>query len=63
MTDDNKVTKIRMRKLLEAARNDELNEFVERMYKGWRLIEYDVGENPVTGRPYARLGLLRKESG
>lgn len=63
VTDDSKVTKIRMRKLLEAARNDELNEFVERMYKGWKLIEHDVGENPVTGRPYARLGLLRKESG
>ena len=62
VVDDNSVSRQGMRKMQEARRNDEVKEIVERIYKGWRLIDYDVGENDVTGRQYVRLKLIRKEN-
>lgn len=63
ITDDNRITKRQMRKLLEAARNDEAKSYLERIYKGWRVIDCDIGENPVTGRPYAHIKLIRYDTG
>lgn len=63
ITDDCRISKRQMRKLLEAARNNEAESRLERIYKGWWVIDYDIGENPVTGRPYARVKLLRKDTG
>lgn len=61
ITDDYKITKKRMRDLQEAARNDEVKSFVESIYKGFELISHRIGKNEVTGRPFARLCLRRKE--
>ncbi len=61
VVDDNRITKKKMRKMQEATRNDEVKRAAERMYIGWRVIDYQVGENPVTGRPYARFKLKRKD--
>ncbi len=60
VTDDNSVSRKRMRKVQDAKRNDEVKRVIERIYIGWRVIDYDVGINPVTGRDYARFKLLRK---
>ncbi|MCM1298208.1 MAG: hypothetical protein NC203_00495 [Firmicutes bacterium] len=61
--DDDRITKRRMRKLIEAARNNEVEAYLRSVYKGWNVIDHDIGENPVTGRPYARLKLMRTGSG
>ena len=61
VTDDYKISKRRMKQLQEAARNDEVRPFVESIYKGFELIHYRIGTNEVTGRPFARLCLCRKE--
>ena len=62
VTDDNSVSRKRMRKVQEAKRNDEVKRVVERIYVGWRVLDYDVGVNPVTGREYARFKLMRKNN-
>lgn len=62
VTDDNSVSKKRMRKMQEAQRNDEVKQYVERLYIGWTLISYYIGTNEITGRPFARLKLLRKKN-
>lgn len=59
--DDNSISRKKMRKMQDARRNDDVKRTVERIYIGWRVIDYDVGENPVTGRMYARFKLIRKE--
>lgn len=61
VTDDNRISKKRMRKLQNAKRNDEVKEEVEKLYKGWTLIDSEVGHNEVTGRPYVRLRLIKRE--
>ena len=58
--DDNAVSRKRMRKLQNAARNDEVKKYVEQIYRGWELIDSTVGTNEITGRPFARFRLLRK---
>lgn len=58
--DDDAVTRKRMCKVQEAKRNDEVKKYVEAVYIGWALLDYDIGVNNVTGRPYARFRLLRK---
>lgn len=60
ITDDYKISKRRMRKLQEAAKNDEVQPFVEKIYKGFELVHYTIGTNEVTGRPFARLCLQRR---
>ena len=59
VTDDNRISKKRMRQLLNAKRNDEVKTEVEKLYKGWLLIDSEIDHNPVTGRPFARLRLIR----
>jgi|GEM_PF-879320 len=61
VTDDNKVSKKKMRKIQDAARNDEVKKYVERMYIGWALVSYFIGTNEITGRPFARFRLVRKK--
>lgn len=61
VTDDNAVPRKKMRKLQDAARNDEVKRYLERLYIGWRVLSAEVGTNDVTGRPYARIRLIRKE--
>ena len=61
VTDDNSVSKKRMREIQQARRNDNVKEYVERLYIGWTLISYYIGTNEITGRPFARLKLLRKK--
>lgn len=60
ITDDYKISKRRMRKLQEAAKHDEVQPFVEKIYKGFELVHYTIGTNEVTGRPFARLRLQRR---
>lgn len=62
VTDDNAISRKRMRKLQEAKRNDEVKKYVERLYIGWTLINYYIGTNEITGRPFARLQLVRKKN-
>lgn len=61
ITDDNSVSKKRMRKMQDAARNDEVKKYVERLYIGWALVSYYIGTNEITGRPFARFRLVRKK--
>ncbi|MCX4357473.1 MAG: hypothetical protein OSJ43_14875 [Oscillospiraceae bacterium] len=61
VTDDNSVSKKRMRKMQDAARNDEVKKYVERLYIGWALVSYYIGTNEITGRPFARFKLVRKK--
>lgn len=60
ITDDNAVSRKRMRKLQDAVRNDEVKKYVEQIYRGWTLIDSTIGTNDITGRPFARFKLLRK---
>ncbi len=60
ITDDYKISRRRMQKLQEAARNDEVELFVGKIYKGFELLHYTIGTNEVTGRPFARLCLQRR---
>lgn len=61
VTDDNSISKKRMRKMQDAARNDEVKKYVERLYIGWALVSYYIGTNEITGRPFARFKLVRKK--
>lgn len=61
VTDDNSVSKKRMRKIQDASRNDEIKELVERLYIGWTLVSSYIGTNEITGRPFARFRLVRKQ--
>lgn len=61
VADDNSVSRKRMRKVQDAARNDEVTKIVEKLYDGWRVIDYEIGCNPVTGRQYAHFRLLRNK--
>lgn len=61
VTDDNRISKKRMRKIQDAARNDEVKQVVERLYIGWTLISSYIGTNEITGRPFARFRLVRKQ--
>lgn len=64
VTDDNRISRITMRKLQNAARNDELVSAIERIYTGWRVLSApEIGVNDVTGREYMRVRLMRKSSG
>lgn len=60
VTDDNAISKKKMRTVQEAHRNDEVKEYIETIYTGWELIDSVVGTNEITGRPFARFRLLRK---
>lgn len=61
VVDDNRITKKRMRKIQDAARNDEVKKYVERLYIGWALVSYYISTNEITGRPFARFRLVRKK--
>ncbi len=61
VVDDNAISRKRMRKVQDAARNDEVKKYVERLYIGWTLISYYIGTNEITGRPFARFRLVRKK--
>lgn len=59
-TSDNEISKKQLAALVEAKRNDELKSVVERIYKGYSMIEAYVSTNEVTGLPYVHLRLMRK---
>lgn len=60
-TDDNKVSRRTMRKIQDAARNDEVQMIMNRIYPKFKIIDYEIGQNPVTGRDYARFRMVRLE--
>ena len=60
ITDDNRISKKRIRQIQDAARNDEVKKVVERLYPGWKLVSSYIGTNEITGRPFARFRLVRK---
>lgn len=62
IVDDGRITKKRMRKIQEAARNDEVEKIVEQLYPGWELVSWYIGTNEITGRPFARFRLVRKQT-
>lgn len=57
---DNEISSKQLAALVEAKRNDELKTAVERIYKGYTMIEAYVSTNEVTGWPYAHLRLMKK---
>ena len=59
--DDNKVSRRTMRKIQDAARNDEVQMIMSRIYPKFKIIDYEIGQNPVTGRDYARFRMVRLE--
>lgn len=59
--DDNKISRRTMRKIQDAARNDEVRAIMSRVYPKFKLIDYEIGQNPVTGRDYARFRMIRRE--
>ncbi|HBM32179.1 MAG TPA: hypothetical protein DHW32_10305 [Ruminococcaceae bacterium] len=59
--DDNKVSKRTMRRIREAARNDEVRAIMSKVYPKFKIIDYEIGQNPVTGRDYARFRMIRLE--
>ena len=59
--DDNKVSRRAMRKVQDAARNDEVHALMSRIYPKYKVIDYEIGQNPVTGRDYARFRMVRLE--
>lgn len=64
VTDDYRISKKRMRQVQEAARNNDaprIKKLVESIYKGFELVDNHIGTNEVTGRPFARFCLRRKE--
>lgn len=64
VTDDNRISRITMRKLQNAKRNDELVPAIEKNYTGWRVLSApEIGVNDVAGREYMRVRLMRKSSG
>lgn len=64
VTADNRISRITMRKLQNAKRNDELISAIEKIYTGWRVLSSpEIGVNDVTGREYMRVRLMRKSSG
>lgn len=61
--DDNAVSRKTMRRLQEAARNDELVQCIEQIYNGWRIVgDPVVGVNEVTGRLFASFRLKRNKN-
>lgn len=61
--DDTAISRKTMRRLQDAARNDELVKCIEQIYKGWRVVgDPVVDTNEVTGRLYASFRLKRKPS-
>lgn len=60
-TDDNKVSRKTMRKIQDAARNDEVRVIMSKVYPKFKVIDYEIGQNPVTGRDYARFRMIRLE--
>ena len=62
-TDDNAVSRKTMRRLQDAARNDELVKCIEQIYRGWCVVgDPVVDTNAVTGRLFASFKLKRKTS-
>lgn len=59
--DDNKVSRRAMQKVQDAARNDEVHALMSRIYPKYKVIDYEIGRNPVTGRDYARFRMVRLE--
>ncbi len=59
--DDNKVSRRTMRKIQDAARNDEVQKVMNRLYPKFKVIDYDIGQNSVTGRDFARFRMVRLE--
>lgn len=60
-TNDNKISGRRMRQAVMAARNDELKDFIENVYKDYIMLNGYVGFCEVTGLPFVRLQLMRKK--
>lgn len=59
--DNDRVNRKRLGRLVEAARNDDVRNVAENIYKGYRLLEARVEENPVTGLHFAHIIMARLE--
>ena len=59
--DNDRINRRRLKALLEAKRNDELAKAAENIYKGYRLIDARVEVNIVTGLPFAKLIMIKRE--
>lgn len=60
-TNDNSISGRRMRQAVEAARNDELKEFVENIYRDYIMLSGYVGFCEVTGLAFVRFQLMRRK--
>lgn len=59
--DNDRINRRRLRALVEAKRNDEVKKVAEEIYKGYRLLSWRVEFNLVTGLPFAKLIMVKKE--
>ncbi len=59
--DNDRINRKRLKQLVEAARNDEVKQAAENIYKGYQFIEARVEENAVTGLPHAHIIMARRE--
>ena len=59
--DNDRINRRRLRELVEARNNDDVQRAAEKIYKGYRLIDWRVEFNLVTGLPFAKLIMVKKE--
>lgn len=59
--DNDRINRRRLRALVEAKRNDEVKKVSEEIYKGYRLLSWRVEFNLVTGLPFAKLIMVKRE--
>ena len=59
--DNDRINRKRLHELVEARNNDEVQQVAEKIYKGYRLIDWRVELNLVTGLPFAKLIMVKRE--
>ena len=59
--DNDRINRKRLRELVESRNNDDVKLAAERIYKGYRLIDWRVEFNLVTGLPFAKLIMVKRE--
>lgn len=58
---DNRYTAAAMEKLIKAIKEEQANDRIEKLYRGWEVVEVVEKSNPVTGLPQVRIKLQKKE--
>lgn len=59
--DNDRINRRRLRQLVEARNNDDVQRVAEMIYQGYRLVDWRVEFNLVTGLPFAKLIMVKRE--